>query len=54
MPAKSRAQAKFMYAMQENPKLAAQHGIKPEVAQEFTQGMSKKRWSKLKEKVSKK
>ena len=54
MPSKSKSQQRFFYAMENDPKEAAKKGISPEVAQEFTQGMTKKRWSKLKEKVSKK
>ena len=54
MPAQSRAQARLMYAAKNNPEVAKRTGISPEVAQEFTEGMSKKRFSKLREKVSKK
>jgi hypothetical protein len=54
MPAKSRAQARLMYAVEKNPKLAHKVGISPEVAHEFTQGMTKKRFHKLKEKIGKK
>jgi hypothetical protein len=43
-----------MYAAQNNPDVAKRVGIKPEVAHEFTQGMTKRRWSKLKDKISKK
>jgi hypothetical protein len=53
MPAKSRQQFKFFKAMEENPKLAKEHGVSPQVAHEFTDGMSKQRWSKLKKKISK-
>ncbi len=52
MPAKSRAQARFMYAVEEgkiHPK-----GLSKEKAHEFTEGMTKKRFSKLKEKIGKK
>ncbi len=52
MPAKSKAQARFMYAVEEgkiHPK-----GLSPEKAHEFTQGMTKKRFGKLKEKIGKK
>jgi len=54
MPAVSRQQAKFFYAMENNPKEAAKRGISPEVAKEYTQGMTKKRWSKLKDKIGNK
>lgn len=54
MPAVSRQQYKFFKVMQENPKEAAKRGVSPEVANEFTQGMTKKRFAKLKDKVSKK
>lgn len=54
MPAKSKAQARLMYAAENNPEVAKRTGIKPEVAHEFTEGMSKKRFAKLKEKVGNK
>jgi hypothetical protein len=54
VPAKSVKQAKLMYAVQNNPEVAKKTGISPEVAHEFTEGMTKKRWSKLKEKVGNK
>jgi hypothetical protein len=54
MPARSKQQAKFFYAMENNPKEAAKRGISPEVAHEFTDGMTKKRFAKLKEKIGKK
>jgi hypothetical protein len=54
MPSVSKQQQKFFYAMKNNPKEAAKRGISPEVANEFTQGMTKERWSKLKDKVGKK
>ena len=53
MPAVSRQQYKFFKAMEENPKLAKEHGVSPKVAHEFTDDMTKKRWSKLKKKISK-
>lgn len=52
MPAKSRAQARFMYAVEEGKVKAP--GLSKEKAHEFTDGMTKKRFAKLKEKVSKK
>ncbi len=54
MPAVSKAQARLMYAAQNNPKVAKKTGISPEVAHEFTDSMTKKRFSKLKEKVGNK
>ncbi len=54
MPAKSKAQARLMYAAQNNPEVAKRIGIKPEVAHEFTEGMTKQRFAKLKNKISKK
>jgi hypothetical protein len=54
MPSVSKQQQKFFYAMENNPKEAAKKGISSEVAHEFTDGMTKKRWSKLKEKIGKK
>lgn len=54
MPSKSKQQFKFFKAMEENPKEAAKHGVTPEVANEFTEGMTKKRFSKLKNKVGNK
>lgn len=52
MPAASKQQFKFFKAMQENPKEALKKGIKPEVAKEYTEGMTKDRFSKLKKKIS--
>lgn len=52
MPAKSRQQYKFMKAVEGgyiHPK-----GLSPDTAKEFTEGMTKKRFAKLKEKVGKK
>jgi hypothetical protein len=54
MPSKSKQQFKFFKAMEENPALAKERGVSPKVAHEFTQGMTKRRWSKLKDKISKK
>ncbi len=53
MPAKSKSQYKLMKAAENNPEFAKKVGIDPEVAAEFTKGNTgKKRFSKLKEKVS--
>lgn len=53
MPAKSKQQFKFMKAAENNPEFAKKVGIEPEVAKEFTKGnVGKKRFAKLKEKVS--
>lgn len=55
MPAKSKKQFKFMKAAENNPEFAKKVGIEPEVAKEFTKGnVGKKRFSKLKDMVSKK
>lgn len=53
MPSRSKAQFKFFKAMENNPDLAKQHGVSSDVAHEFTDGMSKQRWSKLKSKMKK-
>lgn len=53
MPAKSKQQAKFFYAMENNPEEAKKKGISPSVAHEFTDGMTKERFSKLKKKIGK-
>lgn len=52
MPAKSKAQMRFMYAVAEGTVKAP--GLSKEKAEEFNSGMTKKRFAKLKEKVSKK
>lgn len=54
MPAKSRQQFKFFKYLEENPKEAAKRGVSPEVAHEYTSGMTKQRFAKLRNKVSKK
>lgn len=54
MPAVSKQQAKLMYAAKNNPEVAKRTGISPSVAEEFVGGMTKKRFSKLRDKVSKK
>ena len=53
MPAKSRQQYKFFKAMEENPELAKKKGITSSVAHDFTKDMTKQKWSKLKNKLSK-
>ena len=50
-PAVSKQQFKFFKAMEENPKEAEKKGISTDLAHEYTDTMSKDRWSKLKEKV---
>lgn len=53
MPAKSKSQYRLMKAAENNPEFAKKVGIEPEVAAEFTKdNKGKKRFSKLKEKVS--
>lgn len=53
MPAKSKKQFRFMKAAENNPDFAEKVGIDPEVAKEYTQeNVGKKRFAKLKEKVS--
>jgi hypothetical protein len=53
MPAVSKKQFKFMKAAENNPEFAKKVGIEPDVAAEFTkENVGKKRFSKLKEKVS--
>lgn len=55
MPAKSKSQFRLMKAAENNPEFAEKVGIEPKVAKEFTKGnKGKKRFAKLKEKVSKK
>ena len=55
MPAKSKAQFRFMQAAAHNPEFAAKAGIKPGVAREYTkENKGKKRYSKLVEKMRKK
>lgn len=51
MPAKSKSQYRFFQAMKHDPKLAEEKGISPKVAEEFTEGMTKKRFGNLKEKL---
>lgn len=53
MPAKSKKQFRFMKAAENNPEFAKKVGIEPEVAKEYTEeNVGKKRFAKLKEKVS--
>jgi hypothetical protein len=53
MAAKSKKQFRFMKAAEHNPDFAEKVGIDPEVAKEYTQeNVGKKRFAKLKEKVS--
>lgn len=52
MPSKSKAQFKFMKAVEEGTIKAP--GLSKEKASEFTHSMTKERWKKLKEKVGKK
>ena len=53
MSAKSKAQFRFMKAVENNPEFAKKVGIEPEVAKEYTEeNVGKKRFAKLKEKVS--
>lgn len=54
MPSKSHQQYKFFKAMQENPELAKEKGISPQVAQDYTQGMTKRKWKALQPKVKQK
>lgn len=54
MPSVSKAQYRFFKALENNPKLAAEKGISEKVVSDFTAGMSKTRFKRLKEKVKKK
>jgi hypothetical protein len=48
MPAKSKAQFRFMKAAESNPKFAKRVGISPSVAAEYTESnVGKKKYSKL-------
>ena len=54
MPAKSKAQFRLMKAIENNPELAKKIGMSQEQAKEYTKAnVGKKRFSKLKEKLSK-
>jgi hypothetical protein len=39
--------------MEENPELAKKKGISPSVAHDYTKDMTKQKWSKLKNKLTK-
>lgn len=52
MPSVSKAQTRFMYAVQEGSVKAP--GLSKDKAHEFTEGMTKNRFKKLKEKIGKK
>lgn len=53
MPAKSQAQFRLMKAVAHNPEVAKRVGIKPSVAEEFTQAnVGKKSYAKLPEKMA--
>ncbi len=54
MPSVSKQQFKFFEVMKHNPEEAKKKGISPRVANEYTQGMTKGRFAKLKDKISKK
>jgi len=55
MPAKSKAQFRFMKAAENNPEFAKKAGIDPEVAKEFTKGnKGKKSYKNLKEEARRK
>lgn len=54
MPLKSLSQARLMYAVENNPKVAKKTGIKSEVAKEFIEATPKQQFKKLREKVGKK
>lgn len=54
MPSRSKSQYRFFKAIQNNPQLAKEKGISPSVAKDYTEGMTKQRFSKLKEKLKKK
>lgn len=53
-PARSKSQFKFFKSMEENPKEAKEKGIKPDLAYEYTENMTKERFKHLKEKLKKK
>lgn len=52
MPAVSKAQARYMYAVANGD--IKKPGLSAEKAKEYVSGMSKGRWSKLKERIGKK
>lgn len=51
MPSRSKQQYKFMRAVEEGA--IKKPGLSPEKAHEFTEGMTKDRWKKLKKKLGK-
>ena len=53
MPAKSKAQFRFFKAMENDPAQAKEHGLTKKTIKDYT-SMTKKRFAKLKEKISKK
>ena len=54
MPAKSKAQFRFMKAAENDPRFAKKVGIKPSVAKEYTESnVAKKAYAKLPEKKAK-
>lgn len=52
MPIKSKAQQRLMYAAANNPEVAKKTGVSSKVAKEYIKATSKKRFAKLKEKLS--
>lgn len=54
MPAKSKQQYRFFKALENNPELRKEKDITKEVAEEFTAGMTKERFKKLKKYTKKK
>lgn len=54
MPLKSKAQARLMYAVKNDPKVAKKFGIAPSDAEEMIEKTPKTRFKKLKEKIKKK
>lgn len=52
MPAKSKAQFRFFKAMENDPKQAKEKGLSMDEIKDFT-NISKKRFAKLREKISK-
>ena len=50
MPAKSKAQFRFMKAVEEG--ILKKKGLPPSKAKEFTKEITKKGWKKLKDKIS--
>lgn len=52
MPIKSKAQQRLMYAAANDPKVAEETGVSQKVAKEFIESTPKKRFARLKEKVS--